>query len=587
LDDFGVPHSTPFFGDIQHDLVGDVDSDPISVAAGLAVASGWLTYINSNNNLVRFMSYDSFITKQAVATANHIVEVAGITQPTLDKLVIVGTTKNEVTDKYKKQTTVETSLSVNGNIEEQTTTTIDPETGNEESETVCMMKLLRPDTHPRDAQLVNKEKSSKTVYSDRDKRITGYLVETYRNTAMISPETTNSILIRAEQVEFSSNFNSNTSEIITNVETTYQVHIVGRLQLVVFKPSGLERKKVAPPKQLSNDDGSLTEEEENTQYITPLVLTKRVTTSYNKIGSNSWRERVTVSERQFVSKTTKTNGAKNETQEVRVLGGMKTTQSSSRIVNSVPTAQTIPNAESEFEDEVTSITLFGDTVPSICGNKRKERIELSGIVSSANLHDAGKLQAIPRLNKKIAYSLIVSPATTKLISIAFSKLATSDYNLMPLDITLEHSSSGVQLAGTFVVVSNATRDIPPLVVPPPTILGTGYPVQQPSLIDSTPSYGEPVAKPLRPTGGTLVFPSIEEDDDYWYVDEGQPTIDGVVWETGNPPVVQVERSNIVNDTIALYEYSSSYNAYLYDTTTTVQPNIDYVNYYVAYTLTYR
>ena len=78
LSDFSVPYSISTFGDKQYDLVGDVDSDPISVAASIATPSGWLTYVEPNNSQVRFTSYNSFITKQAVATGNHIVETAGL-----------------------------------------------------------------------------------------------------------------------------------------------------------------------------------------------------------------------------------------------------------------------------------------------------------------------------------------------------------------------------------------------------------------------------------------------------------------------------------------------------------------------------
>lgn len=592
LSDFRVPHSVIPFGDKQYDLVGDVDSDPISVAAGLATPSGYLTYVESDNSRVRFTSYNSFISKQAVATSNHIVEVAGITPPELDRVTIVGTTKTEVSERFKKQTIVEESKSVFGNTEEKTTTTIDPNTGDEESETICMMKLLRPDTHPNDAQLVIKEQSSKTVYSDRDRRITGYIVNTFRNEAAISQDSKNSQLIRAERVEFSSDFNKATSEVTANTETTYQAHVIGRLQLVVFKPGGLESKKVEPPTQLGGNDGNLTEAQENQQHISPLVLTKRVRTTYTKIGSNSWRERVTVSERQFVSKTKKTNGAKNETQEVRLLGGMKTTQNSSRVVDSVPLAQTLPNNETETEDKHTTITFYGDNVPTVCGNRRTERIELSGVVSGLYLQSAGKLQAIPRLNNKVAYSLLVSPATTKLISGAFNKLATDRYNLMPIDITLEFKAGdSVQLAGTFITVSNSTRDIPELVVPPPIILGTGYPLQLPTIIDATPELGGAIAKPLRPTGGSITIPTVSEDDNYWYVAEldetSQPTINDTPWTIGNTPQTTVSVDSIANDTVMNYDYVSTYIAYEYDDAPTTQDDVTYLNYVIAYSYRYR
>lgn len=592
LSDFSVPYSISTFGDKQYDLVGDVDSDPISVAASIATPSGWLTYVEPNNSQVRFTSYNSFITKQAVATGNHIVETAGVTPPELDRVVIVGTTKTETSDRFKKQTIVEESKSVFGTVEERTTTTIDPNTGNEESETICMMKLLRPDTHPKDAQLVIKEQSTKTVYSDNKRRITGYIVDTFRNQAAISQETTDSILVKAERIEYSSDFEDETSEIIANTETTYQAHVIGRLQLVVFKPGGLENKKINPPKQLGGDDGILDEEQENEQYISPLVLTKRVRTTYKKIGTNTWRERVTVSERQFVSKTKKTNGAKNETQEVRLLGGMKTTQNSSRMVDSVPLAQTLPTNENNTEDTSTSLTFYGDTVPSICGNKRTERIELAGVVSAGYLQSAGKLQAIPRLNNKVAYSLIVTLSTIKLIAIAFSKLATTTHNLMPVDITLEFKAGdGIQLAGTFITVSNATRDIPEFTVPPPIILGTGYPLQIPSFIDATPEVGGAIAKPLRPTGGAVSIPTIEEDDYYWYVDAmsstSQPTIDDFVWVIGNTPEPAVSIDAIQSDTTPNYEYTNSDTAYQYDTTSTVQTDVTYTLFMNAYSYVYR
>lgn len=592
LSDFSVPHSVPQFGDKQYDLVGDVDSDPISVAAGLATPSGYLTYVESDNSQVRFTSYNSFISKQAVATSKHIVEIAGITPPELDRVTIVGTTKTEVSERFKKQTIVEESKSVFGNTEEKTTTTIDPKTGDEESETICMMKLLRPDTHPNDAQLVIKEQSSKTVYSDRDRRITGYIVDTFRNEAAISQDSKNSQLIRAERVEFSSDFNKTTSEVTANTETTYQAHVIGRLQLVVFKPGGLESKKVDPPTRLSGNDGNLTEEQENKQYISPLVLTKRVRTTYTKIGANSWRERVTVSERQFVSKTKKTDGAKNETQEVRLLGGMKVTQNSSRVVDSVPLAQTLPNNETETEDKHTTLTFYGDTVPSVCGNRRTERIELSGVVSSQYLQSAGKLQAIPRLNNKVAYSLLVTPATTKLVAGAFNKLATDNYNLMPIDITLEFKAGdNVQLAGTFITVSNATRDIPELVIPPPIILGTGHPLQLPTIVDSAPTVGGMIAKPLRPTGGVINMPAVSEDDDYWYVDEidetNQPTINDTPWTIGNTPQTAVPVDSIANDTVSNYDYVSTYVAYEYDDAPTAQEDVTYLNYVTAYSYRYR
>lgn len=592
LSDFSVPHSVTPFGDKQYDLVGDVDSDPISVAAGLATPSGYLTYVESDNSQVRFTSYNSFISKQVVATSNHIVEIAGITPPELDRVTIVGTTKTEVSERFKKQTIIEESKSVFGNTEEKTTTTIDPNTGDEESETICMMKLLRPDTHPTDAQLVIKEQSSKTVYSDRDRRITGYIVNTFRNEAAISQDSKNSQLIRAERVEFSSDFNKTTSEVTANTETTYQAHVIGRLQLVVFKPGGLESKKVEPPTQLGGDDGNLTEAQENQQYISPLVLTKRVRTTYTKIGANSWRERVTVSERQFVSKTKKTDGAKNETQEVRLLGGMKTTQNSSRVVDSVPLAQTLPNNETETEDKHTTITFYGDNVPTVCGNRRTERIELSGVVSGLYLQSAGKLQAIPRLNNKVAYSLLVSPATTRLISGAFNKLATSQYNLLPIDITLEFKAGeSIQLAGTFVTVSNSTRDIPELVVPPPIILGTGYPLQLPTIVDSTPELGGAIAKPLRPTGGTITIPTVSEDDNYWYVDEldetNQPTINDTPWTIGNTPQTTVSVDSIANDTVMNYDYVSTYIAYEYADAPTAQADVTYLSYVTAYSYRYR
>lgn len=585
LTDFSVPHSISTFGDKQYDLAGDVDSDPIAFATSMAVASGYLTYVSPNNSGVRFKYYNSFAQEQAVATTNHVMEMAGITPPTLDRVTVVGTTKTESTDTYGKKTIIEESKSVFGSVEERTTTTIDPATGDEESETVCMMKLLRPDTHPKDAQLVIKEQSSKKVYSDSQRRISGYIVEVNRNQAAISQDSKNSILIKAERIEYSANYDKTTSELYSSTETTYQAHTIGRLQLVVFKPGGLESKKVDPPSILSGGDGELTEAQENKQYISPLVLTKRVQTSYTKIGRNSWRERVTISERQFVSKTKKTNGAKNETQEVRLLGGMKTTQNSSRVVDSVPQVQTLPNNETETTDQTNTLTFTGDNVPSVCFNRRTERIELSGVVSAIYLQAAGKLQAIPRLNHRIAYSLIPTAASEQLLVKPYAKLATDTYNLMPVDITLEFKAgSDYQLAGTFLVVSNATRVVEPLAVPPPIIVGTSPALQLPTIVDSTPTYGGAIAKPLHPIG-TVSIPTIDEDDNYWYVDEisEPPTVNDVPWLIGTTPVTETPIDEITSDTNATYDYVSDYTIYDYSPDTTAVEETVYENYLAIYT----
>ena len=585
LTDFSVPHSISTFGDKQYDLAGDVDSDPIAFATSMAVPSGYLTYVSPDNSSVRFKYYNSFAQEQAVATTNHVMEMAGITPPTLDRVTVVGTTKAEATDTYGKKTIIEESKSVFGSVEERTTTTIDPTTGDEESETVCMMKLLRPDTHPKDAQLVIKEQSSKKVYADSQRRISGYIVEVNRNQAAISQDSKNSILIKAERIEYSANYDKTTSELYSSTETTYQAHTIGRLQLVVFKPGGLESKKVDPPAILSSGDGELTEAQENKQHISPLVLTKRVQTTYTKIGRNSWRERVIISERQFVSKTKKTDGAKNETQEVRLLGGMKTTQNSSRVVDSVPQVQTLPDNETETTEQTNTLTFTGDNVPSVCFNKRTERIELSGVVSATYLQAAGKLQAIPRLNSRIAYSLIPTAASEQLLVKPYAKLATDTHNLMPVDITLEFKAgSDYQLAGTFLVVSNATRVVEPLAVPPPIIVGTSPALQLPTIVDSTPVYGGAIAKPLRSIG-TVSIPTIDEDDNYWYVDEisEPPTVNDVPWLIGTTPVTETPIDEITSDTNATYDYVSDYTVYDYSPDTTAVEEIVYENYLAIYT----
>lgn len=609
LNDFNVPHSVGSFGDLQYGLVGNYDSDPIGVCVGLAVATGYLTYVTTSNNQVRCLSYNDFIRKQAVATANHVRERAGITAPLLDKVVVVGNTKRLVTDRYNKQTIYEASRSVFGTVEEETTTTIDAQKGTETSETNCMMKLVRPDTHPTSAQMIIKERSNKKTYSDRQGRITGYVVDVDRNTAAIAPETTNdSVLIKAERVEYSADFNDETSELYSTTETTYQAHVIGRIQLVQYTPSGIVRKSINPftIRSSSEAEKPLTEEEENNQYISPLVLTKRVRITYTKIGSNKWRETTTITERQFISKTRGTNGAKNESQEVRTLGGMQVTQHSSRNVDSVPLAQTLPTNESEVEDTPHSLTFTGQTIPSVCGTKRVERIELAGATSQTYLMQAGKLQALPRLNQTHALNLIATNASLQLVSVPFAKLATNEHNLLPVDITYNWStSSGYEYAGTFLVLSNNTRDYPIMRVPPPVVVNqvdaAGI-LQVPTALDSAPVAGvqQAIAKPLAPiTTGTVVATiNIDYDSDdvtHWYVSSvnAMPTIatttatyDWLVLAVS--PTANVELDEVTLDTQAEAAYhSADVTAYSYLPESTIQEVVSYQLYFTAYSYRYR
>ncbi len=608
LGDFSVPHSVTTFGDLQYGLAGSYDSDPISVAVGLAVASGYLTYVTTNNSQVRFMSYYTMISKQAVATSNHVLERAGITPPALDKVVVVGTSKQQDTTGYKKQTIYESSKSVFGTIEEETTTTVDAETGDESSQTNCMMKLVRPDTDPTNALMIIKERSSKKTYSDNQGRITGYVTEVDRNTAAIAPDTTDSsILIPAERVEYSADFDKTTSELKSTVETTYQVHVIGRVQLVHFKPSGIEQKQVSKftIKAPTATETPLTEEEENNQYISPRVLTKKVTTKYTRVGRNTWRESVTVSERQFKSKTRGTNGAKNESQEVRLLGGMMVTQNSSRNVDSVPLAQTLPTNEPEIINTEHVLTFTGQTIPSVCTTKRVERIELAGAVSQTYLMQAGKLQALPRLNQSHALSLIATPDSLKLLTVPYSKLATNEYNLLPTNLSYVWTAgSGYEYAGTFLVLSNATRTYPTVTVPPPIVVRITTPgqeeagvIQIPTTVDAAPVAGvqQAIAKPLRPiTTGTAVatidVASLTEDETHWYVSDltVAPTINTTTasypWTSlGVSPIATTSLEEISLDTLPTTDYTTvDVEAYSYLEQPSISEVVAYQSQYTAY-----
>lgn len=475
FNDFGVPHSISGFGDLQYDLAGSNESDPISTASGLAVNTGYIMYVNTANTSVYVDSYNQWIVKPPVADGNVIKEIAATTPPSIDKVIIAGTNKKEIANKKKGEKIEEISRSIFGSIEERTVTTIEPN-GDETSQTDCMLKLVRPDTHPTSSLMIIKSQSKKRTYSDSEGRITGYIKETKTNTAVIAPEATdNNLLIPAERVVYAADFIKSTNELTSTVESTYQVHVIGRQQLVKFKPSGLERIKPRTYTIKSPDavEAPLTPAEENEQIISPLVLTKRVRTSYSKIGTNQWVERVTVTEREVISETKGTDGAKNESQEVKRLGGMKTTQDSSRIVTSMPTVQTLPNDEPEIEEKTSHLTFMGDLVPHICGVLRTERIDLAGTVSPVYLPQAGKLQAIPRLNNTVGINLIITANSLLLLLKPYAKLNTGKLILMPVDLSFNFDAyDEVEFAGTFLVLCKSTKAINRVIIPPPFIINT-------------------------------------------------------------------------------------------------------------------
>lgn len=466
LSAFNVPYSGGSWGTPQYDLAGSYDSDPISVAAQMAVGSGYVMYVSSSDK-INFTQLTTFLTRPAIANVTHILERAGTQPPQLDTVIVTGLTKSADTGSLKKIKSRETVLSVFGTVEEETITEINPDTGDETIEVNCMLYLLRPETG--DATFVSKERTEKRTSSDDKGRITGSVTETERNTAAILPESKDAILVPAERVEYSVDFNKETNEVNSVFEKTFQVFVIGKLQSVTFSASGIKHE--TPTTYARASSATLTEEEEENQYISPLVLARTSKTSYDRIGRNTWREKLVVTERQLISKTNK-GGEKNSMKEVQVLGGMKTVQNSSKIVNSVPLAQSVSSRAVEIlESPLTA--KYTTTIPNACsvGKEQVERIELSLTVSAATFKDAGMLQALPRINPSIAYSLRVTANTLLLVMTPMSLLDDGQYTLLPTDITYTFTAGEtVELAGTFLRIGNSRISVDLPTIPPPQIV---------------------------------------------------------------------------------------------------------------------
>ncbi len=517
LIDFGVSNAIPPFGIPQTEAQGSNESDPFSQVSAICYEHGLLTYI-SKSGVCCVTSLNTVLQKSPSANSFHVLENTGVETPELDELFITGVEKTikQISNKGTKE--VENIRDDSGGVTETIVTEID-ENGLETRKVYTVMRLLRPDTHPNSNVMVYNELSKESRKVDNEKRILWTKKEVNRNTAAISPESTDdSILIPAETVTTYYNFDEKTNDIKSIKVETYKVFVIGRREAFTYVKGVLEKKKIPQLRIPSTTNESpLTSEQKRSTVISPLVLARVETTSYKKLGANKWRETIEVKSRELESETESGQSDEEKGTVVRIqkLSGLTTVSHKSKIVYSVPSVQIADeNENAEIQERILTHKI---TKPGLCSSllTRKEMISFSSSLSPSDFAKACSLAKISSLSDILNASIRYTYSSSRLLTQPFSLLQYESKLWLVKSISMRISpGEPADFAGQFVFIKDTTTPEPLPGLDPPKVTETvdGELIETPilnqllpvtesvgvsdSVLPATTSYAPPISPPV-------------------------------------------------------------------------------------------
>jgi hypothetical protein len=517
LRDFGISNAIPPFGIPQTEAQGSNESDPFSQVSAICYEHGLLTYI-SKSGVCCVTSLNTVLQKSPSANSFHVLENTGIETPELDELFITGVEKTikQISNKGTKE--VENIRDDSGGVTETIITEID-ENGLETRKVYTVMRLLRPDTHPNSNVMVYNELSKESRKVDNEKRILWTKKEVERNTAAISPESTDdSILIPAETVTTYYNFDEKTNDIKSIKVETYKVFVIGRREAFTYVKGVLEKKKIPQLRIPSTTNESpLTSEQKRSTVISPLVLARVETTSYKKLGANKWRETIEVKSRELESETESGQSDEEKGTVVRIqkLSGLTTVSHKSKIVYSVPSVQIADESENvEIQERILTHKI---TKPGLCSSllTRKEMISFSSSLSPSDFAKACSLAKISSLSDILNASIRYTYSSSRLLTQPFSLLQYEGKLWLVKSISMRISpGEPADFAGQFVFIKDTTTPEPLPGLDPPKVTETvdGELIETPilnqllpvtesvgvsdSVLPATTSYAPPISPPV-------------------------------------------------------------------------------------------